>query len=156
MIAELANALDRQGRVLEAAWAYEMAMRDSAHSLDGILDLVAVYYTLSNPGRYMFAPSRPEIASVAMARARELLAIAIERFRPDVEIETWVLMLRAHRYGENVPFEAFERLASAGSLFAEVVVRDTREQLSARAEHSFAVPPASWTERTRVMRAYVS
>lgn len=150
----LATLLDSEGRLLEAAWAYELAWCESSLSADGLLNLVAIYYSLCDPGQHMNAPAGSNIASIADVRAREILAHASAPCGVSTEFATWSLMFRAHVDGEHVPQEAFERLAISGSLFAEIVTAESRDQLSAPARALLDAGPQPITERIRVMMSY--
>jgi hypothetical protein len=153
--ADLAASLDSEGRLLEAAWAYELAMSASRLSADGVLNLIAIYYSLSDPGRYMAMPGGSAIASVADVRAREILADRSRHVGAASEFEAWNLLFRAHVDGENVPMEAFERLVAEGSILAEFVVCEFHEQLSARARHYVQPNERALSERIRVMTSYL-
>lgn len=109
---ECARDLDRDERIVEAAWAYEIAARDGDSGLDVSLDLVALYLSAQDLG---FA-SRHRLSSLWSAaagrRGVEVLDAAEARFGKLGEIDAWRLYMRERVAYEDIPESAYEEVAA--------------------------------------------
>ena len=152
---QLAAGLDADAKLIDAAWAYELAVQGTEASLEEYLDLAAVYFTLTDPGYFLAHDIDRRVIDVAYVRAQEVLILAAKRFGTSSETSAWQFLLRERVLGESFPREIMERLAHAGSstatlalyiasertLFAheaKAVIDEARSQTTARKRYIFS------------------
>lgn len=99
-----AELLDAQNRPLEAAEAYESAIRDPHTDLDAFLNLAVLYLEFADFGFAAHHRIPDEYIRNSFSRAQEVLAEAERRFGKHSEISFWQRYLRFVVLGEE-PFE---------------------------------------------------
>jgi hypothetical protein len=151
----LGSNLDRDDQVVQAAWAYEVALHQSDTSMDVILDLVAIYLTSLDAGYAMAEDLNVLFTEAAYSRALEVLDLGRERFGSHPEFDAWELALRQLVLGEEIPREQFERLAREGSELATVeAALGDDEHFQAAANHLFDRVLDGATARKRYLRSF--
>lgn len=127
----LALEFDGAGRVVEAAWAYELAIQDPAADREALLNLAVLYLVCNDTGFFAAHQLHPSFVDAAYPRALEVLAVLEARFGRSAEVEYWRLHMRERVLGEAIPAEVYERLAAQGVTAAHVSLYAA----SNRAEH---------------------
>ena len=152
---DIAHALDGEGRVVEAAWAYELAIQDPIVDREVFLDLAALYFICNDTG--FFAANRLHRSFVysTCPRAMEILALLESRYGRSAEVDAWRQHMRERVLGELIPAEVYERLASEGSAVAHVLlyVASGRTMHRAEAERVFAAVRQGATARQRYLHS---
>lgn len=152
----LAIELDRDGKLVEAAWAYELAIQGGPLPLDASLDLVGIYLTCADAG-YAASEELPmHFVDAAYSRAHEVLASCSERYANHPEVAAWRLFLRERVLGERWPLEVFERLAMEGSELALVAlfVASDRQRFSTEVRSILTAASAADSARKRYLLSY--
>lgn len=108
---EWARDLDREERIVEAAWAYEIATREEDTGLDASLDLVALYLSAQDLGFASRHRLSPQWSAAAARRGVEVLDAAEQRLGKLGEIDAWRLYLRERVAYEDIPDHAYEEVA---------------------------------------------
>jgi hypothetical protein len=101
-----ALVLDRQGRIQEAAAAYETVLQEAPDHLEGMLNLLVLYWQATDYGTSAAARLSPEFVDLAGRRLRELLASAHKRFPGRPEVVFWAKYIAWADFGD--PFELAE------------------------------------------------
>lgn len=108
---DLALHFDAQEKPREAAWAYEIALREPEPALSTYCNLIAIYFSCSDTGFFAAHHLTREFVDGTYARALALLDQAERDLGRNVEIETWRHHLRDQVAAIDVPEGTYERLA---------------------------------------------
>jgi len=127
---DVAASLDADGVLVDAAWAYELAVQRPEASQEEFLNLAAVYFTLTDPGYFLAHGIDRRVIDIAYGRAQEILFLADKRFGTSSETSAWQFLLRERVLGEHIPNEIMERLAQAGSPTARLALYVSSERTS--------------------------
>jgi len=151
----IARTLDREeSKPVEAAWAYEVAIRAPDASLDLFLNLVAIYYSANDFGYAAARDLDRTFADAAYYRAIEILDEATVRFRGHPEVATWRLLLEERVVGAEPEPGSYENLAShPQALLAPLLALEPPATTARLAEisRSLADPSLRETERGRYL-----
>lgn len=85
--AEMAAHLDKDQRLVDAAWAYELALLESREFLEIHLNLIAVYFALNEAPMISIHPLGQAISGVAFSRALEIIERARAHFGDQSELQ---------------------------------------------------------------------
>lgn len=114
--ADAALALDSLGFVVEASWAYELAIQEPAANETLFLNLAAIYFECSDIGFAAAHHLHATFVSTTAARFTEVLTLAEARFGRTAEQEFW------RRY--------FDYIYLGGPEFVEECLRLTQNSAS--------------------------
>lgn len=99
---QTARELDRLARTVEAAWAYELAMRQGEGTLEDHLNLVAIYFLLQDLGFLAAEGISKPTADAACWRMLEVLDTIEQTHGPSGEVRAWRLYARERVAGEEI------------------------------------------------------
>lgn len=153
----LGASLDRVDRLVDAAWAYELALQHSPVSVDLVLDLVAVYLTCLDAGYAMSKGLSEGFTEGAYGRANEVLDLGVRTFGDLPDFEAWSLALRQLVLGEEIPRSCFEQLAAGGSDLAAIEASlESDPRYLAQAKQVFGRSAARDTARRRYFMSFAN
>lgn len=101
-----ALAADRQGRIQDAAIAYESVLLSAPDDLAATMNLAVLYWQATDPGISAAERLPPEFIALAGKRSRELLEAAQRRFPSEPELLFWPRYIAWADLGE--PFDLAE------------------------------------------------
>lgn len=111
---ELALSFDVQVNPLEAAWAYEIAIKEKDADLELFLNLAVLYFECVDFGYAAYHHLSENFAAAAGDRAFDILSEAEERFGKHSEIDFWRLYFSLIYLGDKPSNDAWKELASKG------------------------------------------
>jgi hypothetical protein len=153
---ETALALDRADRLVEAAWAYEVALREENFPLEACLNLAGVYCVLGDFG-YASSIKIERVLEDQLYPATESMLRQARAAHPnDSELPFWELYCREQIIGVPVATSEYEKLAAAGGSLLprlELVGKSNSGLTIDQAEQLLATVREGKTAREREVRA---
>jgi hypothetical protein len=155
---EIALLLDEEpNNVVEAAWAYELAIQEPNAPLIQFLNLAVLYVQCDDFGFASTLKISRVFFDQAYYRAVEVLDVAERYHGPQTEIDFWRLFIRQRIRFEDIPDEAYLVLAEKGdsllpylALFANSNGRAYHDQVA----QLFSESNLGKTTRLRFIQAY--
>jgi hypothetical protein len=154
---DASRALDADGHLVEAAWAYELAVAEEPDATDIRLDLAALYVVANDPGAAAAHHLPQPFVNVAYGRCAAVLEEGLRRDGAHPELLAWLLHLKERVVGEAIPPGTLENLArDERAEFARLLiyVSSSRTLEHASADQTFRRAAARRTERERYCLSY--
>jgi hypothetical protein len=153
---EIACAFERESKIIEAAWAYELAIQGPDVDREMLLDLAVLYFVCNDTGFSSAYHLHPDFVDAAYPRALEVLALADTRFGKSPETEYWRVHMRERVLGDSIPAEVYERLAEQGAqeAFVSLYAATNRSAYRSQAERAFHAAKRGATARQRYVLSF--
>lgn len=156
---DLALHFDAADLPIEAAWAYELALRDESFTLEEHLNLAVLYFTCLDFGYAAAHHIAMPFVNAVHDRCREVLDIAESRFGTRGEILFWRRYFDVAELGEVAPPEAWLKLAELGDTdlpFVYLAVFVDKATYGERAAQAVERLRDRNTARARLLRSLMS
>lgn len=144
---------------VEAAWAYELALRDDSSTLEDHLNLAVLYFTCLDFGYAATHRLAMPFVNAAHNRCREVLDLAELRFGTRGEILFWRRYFDVAELGEVEPPETWLKLAQLGDTdlpFVYLAVFVDKAKYGERAARAVDRLRDRNTARARLLRSLMS
>lgn len=153
---EIALAFDLAEHLPEAAWAYEIVLREEGFPVEACLNLAGVYCALGDPG--YAGPHRldPRAEGLIYPAASSMLARARRHYPADPELPFWELYCSERLAGAVVQVKEYERLAQSGESllpYLEIFGASRGTVAMAEAEKLLEIVKEGRTAREREVRS---
>lgn len=110
MSLSLAVMADSEGRMQDAAQAYEDVLRSDPTDLDATINLAVLYWQATDYGMSASRQLPVEFVALAGRRLRELLGQASQRFGGRPEVTFWTKYIAWSDFGEETPLDECRNL----------------------------------------------
>ncbi len=111
---ELSRHFDARDLPVEAAWAYELALREERIGFDAFANLAVLYFTCMDFGYAAAHKLEMEFVKAAHYRSRTVLDLAERRFGARGEIRFWRHYFDTSELGETYPEDMWLDVARLG------------------------------------------
>jgi hypothetical protein len=156
---DLALELDAQQSPVQAAWAYEIAIKKSDADLELFLNLAVLYFECLDFGYAAHHKLSDRFVQGAGLRILEVIKEAEDRFGPHSELDFWRLYFN-YIYGGCEPFDnECEELVVRGDSLVPYVYLFTssgKKHYQQKAEELLELVKDGLTERKRYIKSLLS
>lgn len=151
-----AQEFERERKVVEAAWAYEVAIQLEQLDHESMIDLAVLYFVSNDTGFFSAYNLDSKFVDAAYQRALDVLSAADLRFGSSSESEFWRIHMRERVLGDIIPLEMYERLAVAGaeSAYIALYAATNHEQFRNEAHRIFEACEAAATAKQRYLLSF--
>lgn len=151
-----AVAADENGQFQQAAAGYEAALRSDPGDIEATVNLMVLYWQVTNRHAACAAPMPADFRSHALERLRELLDSAARRFTLSAEVRFWKKYIAADQAGRSFELAEGRRLLREDPDYLEPAFVVFSDSAGAEAEPQAMRLLADYSEQPTARGRYVT